>query len=204
MHTLESLKKKIETVTDLLSVVRTMKSLAAVNIRQFERAAHSLEEYSRVVDLGCGEGVVAGMLRESLPEMDYVGIDVSEEAVNAARTFHPTLEFRVGSVFDPPAELGSADVTLCLEVIEHLEDPEGAMTRIMEWTRGHALISVPWEPWFRLGNLVRGRHIHDLGNHPEHIQQFTPRSFSRLLAGHSNSFRVWTCFPWILGLVRRP
>jgi 2-polyprenyl-3-methyl-5-hydroxy-6-metoxy-1,4-benzoquinol methylase len=158
----------------------------------------------RVVDLGCGEGVVAGMLRESLPEMDYVGIDVSEEAVNAARTFHPTLEFRVGSVFDPPAELGSADVTLCLEVIEHLEDPEGAMTRIMEWTRGHALISVPWEPWFRLGNLVRGRHIHDLGNHPEHIQQFTPRSFSRLLAGHSNSFRVWTCFPWILGLVRRP
>jgi F-type H+-transporting ATPase subunit gamma len=52
MHTLESLKKKIETVADLLSVVRTMKSLAAVNIRQFERAAHSLEEYSRVVDLG--------------------------------------------------------------------------------------------------------------------------------------------------------
>jgi F-type H+-transporting ATPase subunit gamma len=52
MNTLQNLKKKIETVADLLSVVRTMKSLAAVNIRQFERAAHSLEEYSRIVDLG--------------------------------------------------------------------------------------------------------------------------------------------------------
>lgn len=52
MHTLESLKKKIETAQDLLAVVKTMKSLAAVNIRQFEGAALSLEEYNRIVELG--------------------------------------------------------------------------------------------------------------------------------------------------------
>jgi F-type H+-transporting ATPase subunit gamma len=52
MPTLESLNRKIKTAHDLLGVVRTMKSLAAVNIRQFERAVVSLEQYRSVVDMG--------------------------------------------------------------------------------------------------------------------------------------------------------
>ncbi|MDD4071548.1 MAG: ATPase, partial [Desulfobacterales bacterium] len=52
MLSLETLKKKIKTTKDLLSVVRTMKSLAAVNIRQYEGAVVSLEHYSQVVDIG--------------------------------------------------------------------------------------------------------------------------------------------------------
>lgn len=52
MQTLESLNRKIKTAQDLLGVVKTMKSLAAVNIRQFERAVESLEQYRAVVDMG--------------------------------------------------------------------------------------------------------------------------------------------------------
>ena len=52
MQTLESLNRKIKTAQDLLGVVKTMKSLAAVNIRQFERAVESLEQYRAVVNMG--------------------------------------------------------------------------------------------------------------------------------------------------------
>ncbi len=52
MHTLQGLQRKIRSAHDLLSVVKTMKSLAAVNIRQFEEAAEALEEYHRVVEVG--------------------------------------------------------------------------------------------------------------------------------------------------------
>lgn len=52
MENLERLSKKIGTANDLLSVVKTMKSLAAVNIRQFERAAKSMDEYSNVIETG--------------------------------------------------------------------------------------------------------------------------------------------------------
>ena len=52
MQTLESLNRKIKTAQDLLGVVKTMKSLAAVNIRQFERAVESLEQYRAVVGMG--------------------------------------------------------------------------------------------------------------------------------------------------------
>ncbi len=52
MQTLETLNRKIKTSHDLLSVVKTMKGLAAVNIRQFEAAVASLEQYKAVVDMG--------------------------------------------------------------------------------------------------------------------------------------------------------
>jgi len=52
MPALETLSRRIRTAHDLLGVVKTMKSLAAVNIRQFERAVASLEQYRHVVDMG--------------------------------------------------------------------------------------------------------------------------------------------------------
>ncbi|MEW6489254.1 MAG: F0F1 ATP synthase subunit gamma [Thermodesulfobacteriota bacterium] len=52
MDTLRELSRKRKSAEDLHSVVRTMKSLAAVSIRQFEEAARSLEDYYRAVELG--------------------------------------------------------------------------------------------------------------------------------------------------------
>ena len=52
MSQLQRLRHQIESATDLLSVVRTMKTLAAVNIRQFQRAAESIELYDESVQRG--------------------------------------------------------------------------------------------------------------------------------------------------------
>jgi F-type H+-transporting ATPase subunit gamma len=52
MQTLEGLRRKIDTATDLHSVVKTMKALAAVSIRQYERAVDALSDYNRTVELG--------------------------------------------------------------------------------------------------------------------------------------------------------
>ena len=52
MQTIESLKRQLDTTETLQSVVKTMKSLAASNIRQYERAVESLEDYTRAVNLG--------------------------------------------------------------------------------------------------------------------------------------------------------
>ncbi len=50
METLEELKQKIESTEDLQSVVKTMKALAAVRIRQYQRAVESLGDYNRTVE----------------------------------------------------------------------------------------------------------------------------------------------------------
>jgi len=52
MQTTESLKRKIKSADDLQSVVKTMKALAAVSIRQYQRAVESLLDYNKAVEMG--------------------------------------------------------------------------------------------------------------------------------------------------------
>lgn len=52
METSESLKRKVSSATDLLSIVKTMKVHASASIRQYERAVEALREYNRTVELG--------------------------------------------------------------------------------------------------------------------------------------------------------
>ena len=52
MATIEELKHKIATAKDLNSVVKTMKAVAAVSIRQYEKAVESLTEYDRTLEIG--------------------------------------------------------------------------------------------------------------------------------------------------------
>jgi F-type H+-transporting ATPase subunit gamma len=57
-----SLRHKIKSAGDLQSVVRTMKSLAASSIVQYERSERALRDYARTVELGlsvCFRGVSA-------------------------------------------------------------------------------------------------------------------------------------------------
>jgi F-type H+-transporting ATPase subunit gamma len=52
MQTIETIRRRINNVEDLLSIVKTMKTLAAINIRQYERAVEALDDYNRTVELG--------------------------------------------------------------------------------------------------------------------------------------------------------
>lgn len=61
MPTLETLKTRIGTVELLQSVVRTMKTLAAVSIRQQEKAIRDLADYCRTIDLGLSVLLQGGM-----------------------------------------------------------------------------------------------------------------------------------------------
>lgn len=52
METIEALRRRIGNTQDLQSLVKTMKVLAAVSIRQYERAVESLAEYNRTIEMG--------------------------------------------------------------------------------------------------------------------------------------------------------
>lgn len=50
MSSLEGLKRKIDSTHDLQSVVKTMKAMAAANIRHFEKAVEALKTYNETVE----------------------------------------------------------------------------------------------------------------------------------------------------------
>lgn len=77
MQSTETLRRRIQGAEDLLSVVKTMKGLAAVNIRHFEHAVESLSEYSRTVEMGLHIVLTAQRRRSvtsRLPRQDRLGV----------------------------------------------------------------------------------------------------------------------------------
>lgn len=52
METLETLSEMLETTSEIQSIVRTMKSLSAVSIRQYEQAEAAMSGYEKTIDLG--------------------------------------------------------------------------------------------------------------------------------------------------------
>lgn len=52
MLTLEAISRKIKSAGELRDIVRTMKALSAVNIRHYDRAVASINEYARTVEMG--------------------------------------------------------------------------------------------------------------------------------------------------------
>jgi 2-polyprenyl-3-methyl-5-hydroxy-6-metoxy-1,4-benzoquinol methylase len=74
----------------------------------------------RVLDYGCSSGALAELCR---PEA-YLGVDISEEALEVARATHPGYEFD-----NKVSEHERFDVIAALAVLEHVADPLDVLTR---------------------------------------------------------------------------
>jgi F-type H+-transporting ATPase subunit gamma len=77
--TTSSLRRKIGSASDLQSVVRTMKALAASNVGQYERSTRALGDYYRTVELGLvaflrgGEPVALTVQRTRRADAEAIG-----------------------------------------------------------------------------------------------------------------------------------
>ena len=76
--TLEALRSKIGSANDLESVVRSMKSLAAASIGQYERSVLALSDYARTVELG-----LAVCLRQQGREVAEAGERTNSGTISA-------------------------------------------------------------------------------------------------------------------------
>ena len=153
-----------------------------------------------VVDVGTGEGFAT---ERTVPRgVTVVGVEYRHGKIRAAMQ---RLDDIAGVVADAgmlPLRSASAPVVTCIEVLEHLTEPEVAVEELARVTRGHCVVSVPWEPVFRLGNLGRGKNVRRLGNDPEHVQQFNPARLMRLLEPRFGDVSVRRCAPWIVAVAR--
>ncbi len=80
----------------------------------------------------------------------------------------------------------AVQLVTCMEVLEHVGDPAALVGELARVTSDRCVVTVPFEPWFRMGNLARGKNVRRLGNDVEHVQAFTPRRLAaRCWAGTS-------------------
>jgi SAM-dependent methyltransferase len=158
-----------------------------------------------VLDAGCGEGETIARLG-GLLESDVTAVDISPYCVRRVADRLPYVEVLEASVAELPFADDAFDLVLCLEVLEHLDDPRSAVSELSRVGARDIVISVPHEPWFRLGSLLRGKYVRSLGNHPEHVNHFNRRSLAQLLEPAVELDDIRIAFPWLIasGRVRAP
>jgi SAM-dependent methyltransferase len=157
-----------------------------------------------ILDLGCGEGIVAAAILKRMGNVAYRGCDNNPWSIDQARELNPAAEFLCADIFELLPTPEPPDLVLCLEVMEHIEDTDRFLAHLARLTGKRLILSVPWEPFFRLGNLCRGMHVRRLGNHPEHLHCFGKASFGRALSRYFSSVRIETTFPWLFGICGAP
>jgi ubiquinone/menaquinone biosynthesis C-methylase UbiE len=158
---------------------------------------------ARLLDVGCGEGVVLRHLDRHLNDVTVVGLDVDGTGLRVAQSQN-TVALVQGSVYALPFEANSFDLVLCCEVLEHVEDPNAALRELARVSRSRVLLSVPNEPIWCLSNMARGKYLRHFGNTTGHIQHWTRWAFLRLVRGHFNVTDVRTWLPfWSMLLARK-
>ncbi|GAA0541977.1 SAM-dependent methyltransferase [Rhizomicrobium palustre] len=153
------------------------------------------------VEVGCGEGEL--IRRLALRGWQTTGFDVSPDVIaiakeRAARAGATTTFFSadIHEVAVPPA-----DLLLCCEVLEHVEQPGDALDKLSK-AAPFALFSVPREPVWRVLNMLRGAYWSDWGNTPGHIQHWSATGFLDFLSSRYTVMEVRRPLPWTMALCR--
>jgi 2-polyprenyl-3-methyl-5-hydroxy-6-metoxy-1,4-benzoquinol methylase len=173
----------------------------------FERTLDELMSQAgprSLLDVGCGEGVLAHRWALQLPDARLVGIDLEEESIQAGWALRqaPNLEYRTMPAEDLPFAENEFELASAIEVLEHVPDPEHTVAEMARCAERHLLVSVPREPLWRMLNMARGAYLTQLGNTPGHLNHWSKRSFARLLARHGEVVELRSPFPWTMLLVR--
>jgi SAM-dependent methyltransferase len=153
-------------------------------------------------EVGCGEGELSLMLaREGLRMRGSdVSAEVIEEARRRAAAAGLEVDYRTAPIesLAPPGD--AAELVVCCEVLEHLDDPERALDRLIELAQPWLLLSVPREPLWRVLNLARFKYVGELGNTPGHLGHWSRRGFLGLLRSRVEVVDVRSPVPWTMAL----
>lgn len=157
---------------------------------------------AQVLEVGCGSGDLAARLFwvDEGPSVDYTGIDISADEIARARAQYPAGMFQVAAATDLPFPDRCFDLVVVCEVLEHLDRPADCLREVERVCGAHVLVSVPWEPVWRVLNVVRGKYWRHLGNTPGHVQHFTRRGCRRLVTDRFDLVAEHRPFPWTMVL----
>jgi len=120
----------------------------------------------RILDLGCGTGIVARLLRERLGGGARItGIDASPEMVAMARTLAPEIDWREGNAMKLPFADASFELVVCQQMLQFVPDWAAALSEVRRvLVPGGRLVAATWRsrrelPLFDVLGQIAERHL---------------------------------------------
>jgi SAM-dependent methyltransferase len=155
-------------------------------------------------EVGCGEGELSTRLARR--GLRVRGTDafpmVVEEAKRRAAKEGLGIGYEARAVQELSPERDAAELVVCCEVLEHLEDPDGALETLAGLARPWLIASVPREPLWRSLNLFRFTYVSMLGNTPGHVNHWSKRAFQGFLSERFEVVELRSPFPWTMALCK--
>jgi SAM-dependent methyltransferase len=155
-------------------------------------------------EVGCGEGELS--IRLASRGMRVRGTDAFPQVLEEAGRRAAGAGVEIGLEAVPVEELDpdrhTAELVVCCEVLEHLEDPARGLEVLAGLARPWLIVSVPREPLWRALNLARLSYVGDLGNTPGHLSHWSKRGFERFLGERFEVVEVRSPLPWTMALCR--
>ena len=142
-------------------------------------------QFETLLDAGCGEGVVLSDIATH-NQVNLFGLDLDLERVRYAKESTQSQHLIQGDAQTLPFPSESFDLVMLLEVLEHVGEPRSVLKEAQRVTARYLLASVPNEPWWRIGNMMRLKYLRAFGNTPEHINHWTISGFRSLISQEFN------------------
>ena len=162
------------------------------------------ENIESVAEIGCGAGISTEKLRGFfVDQQTFFASDLDPELVEMAKEKNKDVSFGVESIYDLKHVNGEFDLVFCLEVMEHLEEPEKALKEISRITKEYVIISVPREPLWRILNMARGSYWKNLGNTPGHINHWSKKGIAKFISKEFKVLKVCSSTPWTIVLAQK-
>jgi SAM-dependent methyltransferase len=113
----------------------------------------------KLLEVGCGTGVVLSRLRAAFPDAALTGADLSTDALAIARSRLADATFAQMDIRHLPY-VEEFDVVCALDVLEHLDEDTDALTEAARSIRpgGGIVITVPQHRWLWSAMDEYGRH----------------------------------------------
>ena len=154
------------------------------------------------LDAGCGEGHLIGQLYARGALGKIAAVDASNNHLAYAKYTYPYCEYAAADLSQIPFPANTFDYILSTEVFEHLNYPQRAMMELKRVAKrgAHLIISIPFEPFFHWGNLVRGKYWDRGGYTPDHRNLWHRHDFRKFLSPFVTIDRYFSyeSFPWLL------
>jgi SAM-dependent methyltransferase len=105
------------------------------------------EDFSALIDVGCGDGRFLREMKRLAPGKSYKGVDYSEASIRYAKAFNPDIDYVCADVEDLKEDHNRYDVLTLIEVVEHIppEKVEAFLRacRQMVQPGGRIILTVP-------------------------------------------------------------
>jgi len=152
---------------------------ARIRFAAINGAMHGLPAPQRVLDVGCGLGLLCFAMHRLWPNATFVGTDIDRARLREARDMareqglERYISFEHVDDQDPNA---GHDVVTCVDVLEHVSDDTGFVAKLFSATAsgGRLLLHVP--------ALVKRRYLADFPEQADHVRPgYDAETLARLL-----------------------